>query len=260
MTPPLAGLGVLLTRPAAQAGPLIERLETAGARVHCLPVLSLSAFDGPGLQAALSEYSQAALAIFVSANAVQFGLAALAARDIAFASGPQTAAVGQATARALQDAGAADVMCAGAGSDSEALLALPALQTVAGKTVILFRGESEGGGRTLLRDTLLARGARVLEATCYQREPAVPPAATLERVRNALRVGEIQAVQVMSGESLAALIKLVPIEALRGCTLIVPHPRIAATAKTQGLERIQVTGFGEDAFIAALQSMSPTRP
>jgi uroporphyrinogen-III synthase len=206
MSAPLAGHGVLLTRPKAQAGPLMQQLEAAGARVHCLPVLELSAFEGPGLAAALSEYSQAALALFVSANAVQFGLAALARQGIAL-SGPQLVAVGQATARALEAAGGGPVLTAGAGSDSEALLALPRLRQVAGQTVILFRGDSESGGRTLLRDSLGTRGARVLEATCYRRAVARIDPQARAAVLQALAAGQIQAVQVMSGESLAALLE-----------------------------------------------------
>lgn len=256
MTRPLAGLGVLLTRPAAQAGALKERLQAEGASVHSLPVLDLSGFEGPDLDGVLSEYSQAALAIFVSANAVHFGLKALAAREIAFASGPQLAAVGQATRRALEEAGATQVLCAGEGSDSEALLALPALQNVAGKTIVLFRGDSESGGRTLLRDSLSARGALVREATCYRRAPAKADPLNLRTVTMHLESGAIRAVQVMSSESLDALLALVPADRLAQATLLVPHPRIASAASARGLKQVKVTGFGDEALMETLQSIA----
>ena len=38
---PLAGLGVVVTRPAAQAEPMVERLEALGARVVRLPLLAI---------------------------------------------------------------------------------------------------------------------------------------------------------------------------------------------------------------------------
>ena len=72
------------------------------------------------------------------------------------------AAVGESTAAALSQAGAAAVLWPVDGASSEALLALPELDetAVVGATILIVRGE---GGRQLLGDTLSKRGARVTD-------------------------------------------------------------------------------------------------
>lgn len=256
MTPAAAGLGVLLTRPDAQSGPLMRRLEALGMAVHTLPVLSITSFSGPGLEEALDAFPSAHCAVFVSAHAVHEGVAALARHRLQVSAGPLLAAVGQATAHALTEAGAGKVLCAGAGSDSEALLGLPALQAVTGRTVILFRGESATGGRTLLRDTLRARGARVLEAICYRRASAPLGPEAVRAVCEALSRRRIQAVQVMSRESLTALLSHLPIDSVRQATMLVPHPRIAEAAESLGIPRVRVVGFGDDEWVAAFEALA----
>ena len=67
--------------------------------------------------------------------------------------------------------GATEVIVPSERFDSEALLALPELETVAGKRIAIFRGEE---GRELLGDTLRARGASVEYVACYRR--VQPPA------------------------------------------------------------------------------------
>ncbi|WP_296815495.1 uroporphyrinogen-III synthase [Thiobacillus sp.] len=60
------------------------------------------------------------------------------------------------------------------GQDSEAVLALPQLQAVAGRQVVIVRGV---GGRALMADTLRARGADVHFMECYRRTcPHADPA------------------------------------------------------------------------------------
>ena len=68
-----------------------------------------------------------------------------------------------------QAAGFSDVLTPAARFDSEGLLALPQLHQVAGRRVVIFRGQ---GGRTLLADTLTARGADVRAVVCYRRVAA----------------------------------------------------------------------------------------
>jgi len=62
--------------------------------------------------------------------------------------------------------------------DSDGLLALPQFVEVAGKSVVIFRG---AGGRDVLRDALLARGARVVaQVDCYRRaRPTASPAGLI---------------------------------------------------------------------------------
>jgi uroporphyrinogen-III synthase len=45
-------------------------------------------------------------------------------------------------------------------------------------------------------------------------------------------------------------------EQIQQATLIVPHVRIAETAKNMGFERVILTASGDEALIAAIQSRS----
>ncbi|WP_275576186.1 uroporphyrinogen-III synthase [Aquitalea magnusonii] len=73
-----------------------------------------------------------------------------------------------------------DILFPTAGSDSEALLALPQLADVAGQHWLIVRGQ---GGRALLADTLCARGAQVSLAEVYQRVDGRPDWRLLDEGR-----------------------------------------------------------------------------
>ncbi len=160
--------GVLVTRPAGQAQALGDALRAAGFTPLCLPTLSIEPIDPAAALPVLRAALPCDLAIFISANAVQHALPVIAAAG-GLPAGCPVAAVGPASARALQAAGFADALLPDARFDSEGLLALPQLQHAAGRRVVIFRGE---GGRTLLADTLAARGADVRAVVCYRRVAA----------------------------------------------------------------------------------------
>jgi uroporphyrinogen-III synthase len=68
---PLAGLGVLVTRPAHQSGPLCAALAAAGATPLPFPALAIGPPpDDDAFAAALATIAGAHAAVFVSANAV----------------------------------------------------------------------------------------------------------------------------------------------------------------------------------------------
>ncbi len=169
----LAGLRVLVTRPRHQSAGLVALIEQHGGTAIRFPVIEiLPARDPRAALASLASLDDYALVIFVSANAVEHGLALM---DTAPA--PKTrarlVAVGENTAAVLERAGFDAVLRPARGSSSEALLALPELdgRTIAGSRVLIVRGE---GGRQLLGDTLSKRGARVTYAEVYRR--ALPAA------------------------------------------------------------------------------------
>jgi uroporphyrinogen-III synthase len=250
---PLDGVGVVVTRPARQAAGLVAELAALGASPLVFPAIVIlppddrSALDR--VHASLDRYD---IAIFVSANAVEYGVPsphAWPAKLHAFAPGPGTAA-------ALIATGVHDVTVPGASFDSEGLLALPALQDVAGKRIAIFRGD---GGRELLGDTLRARGAMVDYVPCYRR--AAPQSGADGRVA-ALRAGRVHALTVTSSEGLDNLWALLD-DATRGLVrrtpVFVPHPRIVERARELGLVAIATSG-ADAGLIAGLLEWFASHP
>lgn len=240
---PLGGVGILVTRPAGQAEGLMRRLADLGAQPLAFPALAILPPANPdALAAILARLASFHLAIFISPNAVARGLAALPA----WPAGLPVAAVGKGTAARLHAAGFKQVLAPSEGADSEHLLALPALADMAGKRVVIFRGE---GGRELLADTLAARGALVDYAQCYRR--GAPPDADPAPVLAALAQGRLHAVTAFSGETVDHLLELTG-EGLKALPLFAPHPRIAEHARALGFARAIPTPPGEDGLVAGL--------
>ena len=156
------------------------------------------------------------------------------------------ATVGQGSANALRESGIGNVIAPAERFDSEGLLALPELHEVAGKSVMIFRGD---GGREVLGDTLKARGATVEYATCYQRsKPKLDTGMLLAEMPDAI--------SVTSSEALGHLWEMLDNEAqqtLRCTPLFVPHQRIAELARRQGWRHVESTGSGDEGLLAALK-------
>jgi uroporphyrinogen-III synthase len=243
---PLAKVGVLVTRPAGQAGALMARLEALGAEPLLFPALAILPPGHPEmLRATLAGLDRYQMAIFVSPTAAEWGLAAVGA----WPADVEVAAVGQGTARVLTDAGIPAVQVPGAGADSEHLLALPRFSDLTGARVLIFRGE---GGRELLAETLRERGATVDYAECYRRgRPDADPAPVLD----ALATGRLGAVTVLSGETLDNLLTMLGGTApptLFDVPLFAPHPRIAEHARKTGFRSVHATDPGEAGLVAGL--------
>ena len=250
---PLAGLGVVLTRPRAQCEALAAELELQGARVISFPALDIVPVElSPASRAALACLPSASLALFVSANAAEHGVAAVRQ------AGPWPAAVavagvGEATATQLRNAGLGHVIAPASGFDSESLLACPELQSVAGRHILIFRGV---GGREHLRTTLEGRGAKVSYVECYRRErPDSDPAEVLA----AHARGEILAVHAMSAETVDNFLMLAgPAVSWERVTLVVPHPAIARHAATASFGRTLVAKPGAAGLVEALLNLRKT--
>ena len=246
----LGGARVLVTRPAHQAGPLVQKIEQAGGVPVPLPAIEIVDPSDPlPLQQALAALPHASYAIFVSRNAVEHGLPRLRAHGW-----PPTlrfAAVGATTARALQAGGIQEVLAPTERFDSEALLALLPPETVRGRTVLLFRGE---GGRGLLAETLADRGAQVVHAVCYRRiRPAHPDPVALAQLER----GAIDVVIATSNEALENLLALAGEtgrERLLSTPLVVVSERTREAGRALGFHAaVQVAARADDdALLAAL--------
>lgn len=230
---PLAGLGVLVTRPREQAASLAQRLEQLGARPILFPALAiLPPRDTAPLQELLTRLDRFDLAIFISPTAAQRGMVAVKARR-SWPAGLAVAAIGQGTAQVLGALGFTQILEPEDGADSEHLLALPRMQQVSGRHIVIFRGE---GGRETLAEALRARGAQVAYAECYRR--GLPEMANTSSILESFRSGDIQAVTAYSSETLDNLWQLLGDAGrpfLMKTPLFVPHPRIASHAKALGV-------------------------
>jgi uroporphyrinogen-III synthase len=249
---PLDGVGVIVTRPARQAGAFAQKLGVMGARPIVFPaIVILPPKDRSPLDAAHRDLAQYAAAIFVSANAAEYGVpqSPWPAAVAAFATGPGTAA-------ALTDLDVPGVAFPDQQHDSEGLLALPGLSDVAGKRIAIFRGD---GGRDLLGNTLRERGASVDFVTCYRR---ASPTAGIEGLREALGRREAHALTLTSGaaaENFMAVLDPASRAIVAGLPTFATHPRIAATARVLGLRAIE-TPTGDAGLIGALLQWFAAHP
>lgn len=248
----LEGLGVVVTRPQPAAAALAEALGAEGARTFVFPSLAIEPAPlSQRSQDALARLEECTLAIFISANAVEHGLAA-ARRAGAWPQGAKVAAVGEATAAALRNSGFDAVISPRERHDSEALLALPELRVVKGENVIVFRGE---GGREHLREVLESRGARVDYVECYRRtRPAVDPAPLLK----AWQRGEVHAVNALSAETLENFLAMLGDDGedfASDCTLVVPHPAIASHPDARRFASVLVAAPGAEGLVNALATL-----
>lgn len=246
---PLAGRGIVITRPAHQAEPLAELIRAAGGRAILFPVIEIvDAEDRASLYELIDRLDAFDLAVFISPNAVNRAMNLIASRRTLPAA-LRIAAIGRASVDALGRRGITDVIAPAHGFDSEALLDLPPLRDVAGKRVVIFRG---AGGRELLGDTLMARGARVEYAECYRRgKPALDPAALLA----AWARGELHAIVVTSSEGLKNFFEMIGKPGrirLATTPVVVPHPRIAEAARGLGLSNVVITAAGDEGIVAGL--------
>jgi len=249
---PLTGLKIVVTRPRDQAAKLARSIEQAGGIPLLFPLLDITAVqDTQTLHEQISRLAQFDLAIFISPNAVHYGIEAIRTAGKLPAK-LKIATVGQGSAKALRELGIANVIAPTERFDSEGLLALPELQNVAGWHVMIFRGD---GGRKMLGDTLKARGAKVEYATCYQRSKP-------QQDTGMLLAAKPDAITVTSSEALGHLWQMMDENArdmLRDTTIFLPHPRIAELALQQGWPQVQLTDTGDDGLLSALKAWASQR-
>ena len=231
----------MVTRPAGQADHLVGRIEAQGGRALRFPAIEIQ--DLPDWR--LPELAAFDVAIFVSPTAAQKVFEKLDAWPQAV----RAAGVGRGTRRVLERRGVAQVLAPQSGADSEALLALPEMHDVAGRRIVIFRGE---GGREALGEALAARGARVEQVECYRR---VRPQADGGPLLEAWGRGEIHAVTVSSAEgldNLAALLGDAGRAHLARTPLFATHERIAGRARQLGIQEVLVGGPGDDELVERL--------
>lgn len=222
----LRGLRVLVTRPADQAEPLCRLLESHGADVVRLPMQAIEPSRQPAaVMRALQQGREAWAWIFTSANAVRH------ARSLDVGVWPRCIAVGPATALALEQLGVDAVLAPPQQHNSEGVLALPELQEVRDRHIVLVTGEE---GRDRIETGLTERGAQIERIEVYRRV-ALPhaPDALAQAAAGA------HAAIVTNGEALQQLAQRMPDAerpALLGLQLVVPSRRVVELAHEWGFK------------------------
>lgn len=250
MTLPLAQRTIVVTRPRAQAGGLVDAITAAGGTALLYPLLEIEAVDPAPLRELATRLSDYALVFCVSPNAIEQALPHLLTAG-PWPPGTRAAAVGSGSEKAYARFGLTRIASPQERFDSEALLELPEFQpqAVAGKKVLILRGD---GGRELVRETLESRGATVDVVTCYHRRP---PAQGPAPLMAAWEAGHLDAITVSSSEALRYLWQLLDKEGRRhlaATPLFVPHQRIAEGARALGLEQIILTPPADQGLLAGL--------
>lgn len=243
MTQGLNGARILVTRPSAQAEnlcSLIERQVGVALRFPTLEIVEEHPEPQMLQLAAMSDWL-----IFTSTNAVDFAIKAFGGKMLD-SHNRRIAAVGQATATALRQAGWRVDCVPATEFNSEGLLAEEQLQVISGMRCTIVRGI---GGREKLAESLRSRGAEVAYLEVYSRRR--PNIDNTDLVA-CLAGKQLCAVTITSAEALQNLLAMLDdasLVLLRTLPLVVVSERIRQTAQQFGFEQIAVSRQPTDAAI-----------
>lgn len=250
---------VIITRPQVQAEAFARMLAAIGRESEIFPLLEIrSLADNTGLDAILARLSDFALVAFVSPNAVD----ALFARLQQWPSQVAIAVMGAGSRAALAAHGVTDANTHiisptnPSRTDSETLLEELNLEALRTSQVLIVRGET---GRELLADALRENSIAVTQIAAYRR---ASPNLTEQRKQRLFELISTENEWVItSSEALRTMLFWAEqldrddaVAKMQHQRLIVPHFRIAETAKILGFQSITLTGSGDEHLLVALQS------
>jgi len=244
---------VIVTRPAAQGQAFVAALQALGVDAVGLPLIGIAPAPEPAaVQAAWQRLPALALAMFVSANAVNHFFdqrppgSGWPAGTLAGSTGPGTTA-------ALRAAGVPAGCVVEPGPegpfDTDTLWLQLAARPWAGRQVLVVRGEA---GRDWLAERLRAAGAQVDFVAAYRRlAPAFDPAAAAV-LAAALDHPREHCWHFSSSEAIAHLMAACPGTDWEPARALATHPRIAQAARQQGFGRVDEVGVQAQDVAAAL--------
>jgi uroporphyrinogen-III synthase len=197
-----------------QSQELASAIEAAGGDVLHFPTIDIVGRDIDEIGREFAKLPEPDIVVFVSGNAVAYGLAAVKGKNT------RIAAVGPATRAAIESA-----------------LLHDAFQAVHDVNVLIVRGQS---GRELLADTLRERGANVDYLCVYDRVQHEPTLAEMENLESALNDGRVRFVTALG--------------LLRQSTLVAPSTRVIQTASQllPGITTVLAPGPQATAMVSTL--------
>ena len=250
---------VILTRPLAQAQDFASKLQAMGRPFEHFPLLAIQDLpDNAALLEQISKLHEYALIAFVSPNAIDkfFGLVT------DFPQGLPIAIMGEGSRACLATHGLTDQNATiirprnRLQTDSETLLHELDLAALAGKKVLIVRGES---GRELLADALREQGIKVVQVAAYRR--AIPDFGPERMAQLSRLLAQQNDWVITSSEALRNLLDYVEllqlddgVAKMQRQHLLVPHRRIEETALSLGFLSISLTASGDEHLLVALQS------
>ncbi|WP_257785868.1 uroporphyrinogen-III synthase [Jeongeupia sp. USM3] len=221
-------------------------IEAQGGTAIRQPLLEIVPPADPApFEAALAALETFDLVVFVSPTALDLAFAQLGR---GWPAGIPVAVVGPGSAARARELGATTVISPPAQHDSEGLLQEAGMQRLAGRRVLLVRGD---GGREILPDALVQRGAALTVVAAYRRTAPDLDDAGLARLLDA----GVDAVLVSSSEAAAKLYALAggaARERLQSLLYFAPHPRIVAALHEHGATRVVHCAGGDAATLASL--------
>ena len=247
-------LCILVTRPDPEGRELSKLLQASGHLAIQFPTIAIEpAEQDEAYTKTLSKLGQQDWLIFISPQSVYASVPTIRRVWPIFPPQVKFAAVGESTARALEKAGYFSLYPADVWS-SEGLLALPEFQQIHNQHITIIRGE---GGRELLEQKLIERGANVSSLISYRR--VLPPITNLEPYLLLLKERKVDVIICTSGESVNNLKKLTGDEnfrMLKQVPLLVVSDRIKMLAQDLGFQTIWVANNAKhETLIRALNEI-----
>ncbi len=238
-------MNILLTRPLNQVKPLESLIKDSGNQAILFPTLKIEALKASPLK---ERYD---VVIFISANAVKYGLEALNSlkhrHDKIFA-------VGSATAKKLSDSGFKVDAFPQEKASSESLLAMSEVKKISNKDILIFRGK---GGRETLKEGL-GKNNVVEYIEVYKRTQCKIESLHRESLDKFLKDNN-GAITITSVENLSTMIAMVEeinsnaIEHIKRYPLIALSDRIKTYAQSIGFNRVEVAPqINDDGLVQAI--------
>ena len=250
MKPQLAGAGILVTRPAEQSVQLARLIRDAGGEPILFPALEIEPLAETAIAPVLNHLLRFDLVVFVSPNAARVAMPQIL-KNGGLPAHAKVAAIGPGTAAELKKSGVRNIISPQEGFDSEALIGELSTMRLGGGRVLIVRGR---GGREFLGETLRSRGATVEYLECYRR---VKPDRDMRKLLSRLGRDGMKACLATSSNIVENLFEMAGAAGrswLCSMPFFVPHPRVAATAFTRGVQCVFVAGNGDEALVAGLET------